>query len=314
MTTLYRLIPTIWRVHTSGTSIDEYIVTINSRALSGRLKTYLAGGSARSHAQHIMSGESIVAMNAPIDKDVWKSDFLTHISHEIRTPLTTIIGYPEVMLSDPKLPPEAKKEYVEIIRNAGKRLSEFLDTYLDSEVVERNKQLSERYQEDVTLLAQRAIERVSQAAAVKSVSVSAHCETAIYLEGSEPETIVQILENIISNAIELAPTGGRVEIICTEQPCFIEIDVVNKDQGFLSISLTTVGKKFRWVQSPGIEIHHDGLGFAFAKHVVELEGGLLNIQGHKQGLTFTLQFPHNPAKLIGKGFHYGTRTAYLYSR
>jgi signal transduction histidine kinase len=232
-------------------------------------------------------------MNAPTNKDVWKSEFLMRISHEMRTPLTTIIGYSEVMLSDPKLPPEAKQEYVEIIRNAGKRLSEFLDTYLDSEVVQRNRKLGEKRQEDLSLLAQRAIERVSAASAMKNVSITARCEAAIYIEEADPERIVQILENLLLNAIDLAPTDGHVEIVGNERPRVIEIEVINKDLGFLSISASSATKTFRWIQSPGIEILHDGLGLAFAKHVVELEGGLLNIQGLEQGLTFTLQFPRN---------------------
>jgi signal transduction histidine kinase len=232
-------------------------------------------------------------MNATTNKDIWKSEFLMRISHEMRTPLTTIIGYSEVMLSDPKLPAEAKQEYVEIIRNAGKRLSEFLDSYLDSEVVQRNKKLSEKRQEDLSLLAQRAIERVSPAAATKNVNITAYCEAAIYIEEADPERIVQILENLLSNAIDLAPTDGHIEIVGSERPRVIEINVVNKDRGFLSISALSVSKKFRWIQSPGIEIHHDGLGLAFAKHVVELEGGLLNIQSLEQGITFTVQFPRN---------------------
>ena len=127
-----------------------------------------------------------MAMSATTNKDKWKSEFLTHISHEMRTPLTTIIGYSEVMLSDPKLPADATQEYVEIIRNAGKRLSEFLDSYLDSEVVQRNKKLGEKRQEDLSLLAQRAIERVTPAATTKNVSITARCEAAVYIEEADP--------------------------------------------------------------------------------------------------------------------------------
>jgi signal transduction histidine kinase len=230
-------------------------------------------------------------MNPSLNRDFWKSEILTHISHEMRTPLTTIIGYSEVMLSDPKLPQEAKQEYTEIIRNAGRRLSEFLDTYLESEVIERNKQLIERRGEDFSLLAQQAIEKVAAQAEARSVHVASRCDAAIFIEGAEPERLVQILENLLINAIDLAPMGGHIELIAAQRPSVVEIEVVNKDRGFLSVSASAASKKFRWIQSPGIEIHHDGLGLAFAKHVVELEGGLLNIQGYDEGLTFNLQFP-----------------------
>lgn len=220
-----------------------------------------------------------------------KSELLARFSHEIRTPLTSIIGYAEVMLSDPKLPPEAKQEYVEIIRNAGKRLSEFLDTYIASEVVQRNRQLDEARREDVSLLIQRAVERVAPRAQAKLVNVVCSCDAAIFIEGVSTDHVVHILENLLVNAIDLAPEGGHIGVTAVQHPSNTEIEVINKDRGFLSLSVNSASKNFRWIQSPGIEIHHDGLGLAFAKHVVELEGGLLNVQGFEQGLTFTLQFP-----------------------
>lgn len=231
--------------------------------------------------------------DTPPNKEFQKSEYLSRISHEIRTPLTSIIGYAEVMLSDPKLTPDAKQEYVEIIRDAGKRLSEFLDTYIESEVVETNKELDEKHREDVSLLTQLATERVSALALTKSVTITTRCEPAIFVERAQPDHLVHILENLLVNSIDLAPEGGQIEIAAMERPDFFEINVTNKDRGFLSVSVSAVSKKFRWIQSPGIEIRHDGLGLAFAKHVVELEGGLLNIQAYEQGLTFTVHFPRN---------------------
>ena len=240
-----------------------------------------------------MNGDATVTMNSAPARDIWKSEFLTRISHEMRTPLTTIIGYSEVMLSDPKLPASAKQEYMEIIRNAGKRLSEFLDTYLDSEVIQRNRQLLEKRKEDLSLLTHKAIEQVSGAAASKGVVIATECEPGIFVDGGDPDHLVQILENLLLNAVELAPEGGHIGLIVRMHATFIEIRIINKDRGFLSISDKVAGKNFRWIQSPGIEIHHDGLGLAFAKHVVELEGGLLNVQLCEDGLSFTLQFPRS---------------------
>lgn len=238
-------------------------------------------------------GGTAVTMNATAPKDIWKSEFLTQVSHEMRTPLTTIIGYSEVMLNDPKLPPEAKEEYVQIIRNAGKRLSEFLDQFLESEVIQQNKQLTDRRREDLSLLTQRSCRNVADMAIAKTVTLEQHCEPGVYIEGADPERLVQILENLLANAIDVAPSGGDIEIRAIERPRFVEIEIINHDRGFLGASVSGASKAFRWIQSPGIEIRHEGLGLAFAKHVVELEGGLLNIQAYKQGLTFTLQFPRS---------------------
>jgi signal transduction histidine kinase len=235
-------------------------------------------------------------METVLIRDVWKSEFITRISHEMRTPLTSIIGYAEVMLSDPKLPQEAKEEYVTIIRDAGKRLSRFLDTYIESEVVERNRKLVESRRDDLSLLAQKAIDRISGLALSKSVTLTMECDPEIYVEGTSPDHLVQIFENLLTNAVEIAPQGGHVGFNASKHERMIQIEIINNDHGFLSTSPASVGKKFRWTQSPGIEIRHEGLGLAFAKHVVELEGGLLNIQSYEEGLAFTLQFPNKSNK------------------
>jgi signal transduction histidine kinase len=232
-----------------------------------------------------------MTIKTTLENEMRKSEMLSRFSHEIRTPLTSIIGYAEVMLNDPKLPPEAKQEYVEIIRNAGKRLSEFLDTYIEKEVADRNRQLDQARHEDVSLVLQRAIERVDSQAQAKSVSVVCSCDPAIFIEGVSSDHLAHILENLLVNAIDSAHEGGLIDVRAVQRPSVTEIEVVNKDRGFLSLSVNSASRNFRWIQSPGIEIHNDGLGLAFAKHVVELEGGLLNVQGFEQGLTFTLQYP-----------------------
>jgi signal transduction histidine kinase len=229
-------------------------------------------------------------------RDIWKAEFITRISHEMRTPLTSIIGYAEVMLSDPKMPQEAKEEYVTIIRDAGKRLSRFLDAYIESEVVERNRQLAEQRREDLALLAHRAVERVTGLARAKSVTLVVSCAPDIHIEHTSPDHLIQIFENLLMNAIDLAPQRGHIEFAARRLDQRIQIEIINKDHGFLSLSPSTAGKKFRWTQSPGIEIRHEGLGLAFAKHVVELEGGLLNILSYGEGLAFSLQFPSSTEK------------------
>jgi signal transduction histidine kinase len=135
------------------------------------------------------------------------------------------------------------------------------------------------------------VERVASQAQAKSVSVVCTCDPVIFIEGVSTDHIVHVLENLLVNAIDLAHDCGHIDVKAVQHPSVTEIEIINKDRGFLSLSVNSASRNFRWIQSPGIEIRHDGLGLAFAKHVVELEGGLLNVQAFEQGLTFTLQFP-----------------------
>lgn len=236
------------------------------------------------------------SMQTVITKDVWKSEFITRISHEMRTPLTSIIGYAEVVLSDPKLPQEAIEEYVTIIRDAGKRLSRFLESYIESEVIERNRKLTEHGREDVSVLAQKAFVRISGPALAKSITLTMQCDQEIYIDDASPDHVVQIFENLLANAVEIAPQGGHIGLNAVRLEHGIQIEIINIDHGSPSVSPAVAEKKFRWTQSPGVEIRHEGLGLAFAKQVVGQEGGLLNIQSRKEGIAFTLHFPNRSHK------------------
>jgi signal transduction histidine kinase len=222
-----------------------------------------------------------------------ENEVFSRISHELRTPLTSIIGYAEVMLSDPRLSPDLKREYVEIIRDAGKRLSNFLDNYFDSSFAEHEQKARTRSDEDLSLIVKWSMDLVSADAVSKSVSVSLMRDEPVVLSNANTTHLVHILQNILTNAIHLAPRDGQVAIQVIQNPYAVEIRIINRDLGILNTSLSSVCQNFRWVQSPGVEIRENGLGLAFAKHVVELEGGELTVQtDHEQGLMFKIEFPN----------------------
>jgi two-component system phosphate regulon sensor histidine kinase PhoR len=115
----------------------------------------------------------------------------------------------------------------------------------------------------------------------------------VVLSNANTTHLVHILQNILTNAIQLAPRDGQVAIQVIQNPYAVEIRIINRDLGILNTSLSSVCQNFRWVQSPGVEIRENGLGLAFAKHVVELEGGELTVQtDHEQGLMFKIEFPN----------------------
>jgi len=225
-----------------------------------------------------------------------ESELLSRISHELRTPLTSIIGYAEVMLSDPRLSPDLKREYVEIIRDAGQRLSNFLDNYFDDTFAERERKPRARSQEDISMLVKWSMDLVTADAEAKSVAMDVTTEEAVVLSNVNATHLVQIFQNILSNAIHIAPRGGSVEIEIERNLAAVEIRIINRDLGILNTSLNSVCQNFRWIQSPGVEIGENGLGLAFAKHVVELEGGEFSaLTDHEEGLTFLLRFPDGSA-------------------
>jgi signal transduction histidine kinase len=232
-------------------------------------------------------------MEHVMSKTASEGELLTRISHELRTPLTSIIGYAEVMLSDPKLSPDLKREYVEIIRDAGQRLSNFLDNYFDDTFAEREKRPYVRSEEDLSMIIKWSIDLVAVEADAKSVTILAPEEDSIVLTDANTTHLVHVLQNILTNAIELAPVGGHIEILAFQSTASVEIRIINRDLGILNTSVNSVCHNFRWIQSPGVEISENGLGLAFAKHVVELEGGNLSVlTDHQQSLTFKLELPN----------------------
>ncbi len=223
-----------------------------------------------------------------------KSTFLANMSHEIRTPLNAVLGMNEMILRQ-----TSDKEivtYAENIRSSGITLLNLINDILDFSRIEARKM--EVIETDYSLhkILRDIYGRFERSAEEKSLYLNVECGYDIPSGfcGDEKH-IIQILTNIVSNAIKYTKTGGvTINADCErdEGKGILTISVSDTGMGIDEKDLPFIFDSFRRVnEKENTSIQGTGLGLAITKELVDLLGGRIDVTSTLNvGTCFTLVF------------------------
>jgi two-component system cell cycle sensor histidine kinase PleC len=209
-----------------------------------------------------------------------KTRFLANMSHELRTPLNAIIGFSE-MIQRQLLGPVGNARYLEYvggIRQSGEHLLDLINDILDMSKIEVGKY--ELYVEELNVgkiirLAIHMVEGRAHESQVRLVSDDIPDDIQIM---ADRRAIMQVLLNLMSNAVKFTEAGGTVDIRCFRELGGVAIVVSDTGIGIPKDKLDVVTLPFEQVSSEFTRNHEGtGLGLAITKDLIELHGGTLDI-------------------------------------
>ncbi len=237
-----------------------------------------------------------------------KSAFLANVSHELRTPLTSILGFtriiqrrlertilPGVRSDDPKLAAAAEQVAgnIEIILAEGARLTALINNVLDLEKIEAGEMtwnIEPVDAAELLALAEGATAALHQAKGLRfETEVAPGAPTVL----ADRDKVIQVLINLISNAVKFTAEGGiRCEARGRDDG-FIEISVADTGSGIAPQEQDSVFEKFRQVGDTLTgKPTGTGLGLAICKEIVEHLGGEIRLESRPgEGSTFTFTLP-----------------------
>ncbi len=209
-----------------------------------------------------------------------RTEFVANVSHELRTPLTAIQGYLETLLTGALEEQENARRFLEIVFRHTERLGRLLNDLTDLSNIELGRV-------SLKLAPTRLDEAVDAVLAImsakaKSGNVALRSQLPRELPPvlADRDRLVQILINLVDNAIKYTPEGGRVTVRVEEPvPGHIEIDVVDTGIGIPPADLPRITERFYRVdRARSRELGGTGLGLAIVKHLVFAHNGLLRIE------------------------------------
>jgi len=208
-----------------------------------------------------------------------KSEFLSSMSHELRSPLNAILGFAQLMESDPLPPTPDQKDSITQILQAGWHLLKLIDEILDLAKVEsRQVPLSREPVSlaEVMLECQGMIERQAQQHGITMIFPRFDIK---YYVLADRTRVKQVLINLLSNAIKYNIREGKVEVKCTETtPGRIRVSIRDTGAGLNSEQLAQLFQAFnRLGQEAGSE-EGTGIGLVVAMRLVELMGGEIGVE------------------------------------
>ncbi|HSD49807.1 MAG TPA: ATP-binding protein [Candidatus Methylomirabilis sp.] len=225
-----------------------------------------------------------------------RMEFVVNVSHELRTPITAIRGYAETLLEDGLKNQDEARKFLEIIHRNAERLGRLLNDLLDLSNIELDRTplsirplgVAEAVRQTVAMLAPQA-ER-------KAVRLATEVPDVLPPVLADRDRLLQILVNLIDNAVKYTPEGGSVIIraavlplegaaVIEQQPSStpalqqVEITVEDTGIGIPAKDLPRITERFYRVdKARSRDLGGTGLGLAIVKHLVQAHHGSLTIE------------------------------------
>ena len=278
------------------------IVLSNGRCLN--VEASVAGGEQDNEACAVLVFHDITELRR---LEHIRKDFVANVSHELRTPLTSIKGYVEALLDGGKDDPDTTVRFLDIILKQSDRLNLILEDLLQLSKIESGQVQFKQEPLHIGSVVDRTIAMIKPLADKKQHQLRAEIGADLPLINGDQERLVQVLANLLDNAIKYTSEGGTITVSArrtargTGRPADgprdgIELVVTDTGIGIPEKDRPRVFERFYRVdKARSRELGGTGLGLAIVKHIVEGHGGQIRVEGHvPNGSRFVVRLPAEP--------------------
>ena len=231
-----------------------------------------------------------------------KSTFVSTVSHQLRAPLTSIYGFAETLLRrDVLFGEEERRTFLEYIASEAQRLTTIVDTLLSVARLEAGDMQVELAPTDLRAVVSDAISSVQEGAAVNGHRFVLELPDEPLAASADREKLVQILRNLLDNAVKFSPDGGTVTVEAHRRAGRVEVRVVDQGEGIPEADREHIFSKFHRADSTG-GYGGAGLGLFIARGLVLAMGGRIWVDSAEGGgSSFAFELPLAEATEPGAG-------------
>lgn len=228
--------------------------------------------------------------------DQLKSDFISNITHELRTPLVAIDKSIALILTKNAGDiSSAQEEFLTIAQRNIKRLSNMINDLLDLSKLEAGKMKTNLQQSSVAFVIEESIVSLINWSKTKSITIDKKIENGLPEINVDPDKIIQVLNNLLGNAIKFTPVDGKivVEASLRNETKEIMISVQDNGVGISNENLPNIFNKFYQAgERVASDINGTGIGLSIVKEIVELHGGKVWVESERgAGAKFIFTIP-----------------------
>ncbi len=201
------------------------------------------------------------------------------IAHEIRNPLTSLKGFLQMM----QYGYSVKQQYYNVMESELNRIEMILN-----ELLLLAKPTVNKFQkQNIMMLIEHVTTLLGSVANMSNVELIINPPKEMVYINCDESQMKQVLINLIKNAIEVMPNGGKVTINVQSTTKFVTISITDEGPGIPEEKIKNIGQPFFTTKEQGT-----GLGLAVSFNIIENHNGKVSIESKiNQGSTFTLSFP-----------------------
>ena len=226
-------------------------------------------------------------------QSVLKDNFLATLSHELRTPLNAILGWASLLAIKTDLSQEMR-DGLEVIERNSRAQAQIVGDLLDMSRIVSGKLRLEVETVDIAKIIELALQTARPSADAKQVTLDVTIDPDSTVVMGDPNRMLQITWNLLSNALKFTPAGGWVRVKLTRVGSQMHLIVQDNGKGISANFLPQLFGRFRQEDSGAARRFGGlGLGLSIVRQLVELHGGTVTAEspGDNHGSTFTAMFP-----------------------
>lgn len=233
--------------------------------------------------------------------DEERKQFVSNVSHELRTPLTSMRSYIEALADGAWEDPELAPRFLAVTQNETDRMIRMIQDLLHLSRIDSGKSNLNLEIVDMTEMVDHVLNRFemlihSTEYQGKNYQIKKELlKDAVFVE-VDPDRMIQVLDNIMNNAIKYSPDGGTITGRMSVDSDHVVISISDQGMGIPKADLHKIFSRFYRVdRARSRAMGGSGLGLAISKEVVEQHGGRIWAESTEgQGTTFYLSLPYVP--------------------
>ena len=220
-----------------------------------------------------------------------RKQFVSNVSHELRSPIASVKAMVEVLEDGAINENDVALDFLQRISRDLERMTTLVDDLLELSRIESGQETFNIETLELSPIVTEAISLVKDQNRMKpSLDVSLVNETTNMDIRVEKSRLIQILVNLLQNAVKFTSPVGEITISCMQIDEFVEIRVSDTGTGISEEHVPHVFERFYKVDRSRSDMG-TGLGLAIVKHLVQAHGGdvgLTSVEGEGSVFTFTL--------------------------
>ena len=234
--------------------------------------------------------------DAARDANMARDEVLGVVSHDLRNPLSAISMCARVMQESPPANEGERRELLATIRESTEWMNRLIEDLLDVSNIERGKLSLEARAEEPSQIALQALHMFEVEAKANHVTLEARLPTNMPLVVADRTRVVQVLSNLLRNAIKFTPHDGRIEVGVGTRDRAVVFSVKDTGPGIAQEKQARVFDRY-WQSSQGARQRGAGLGLSIAKGIVEAHGGRIWVRSTVgEGSEFAFTIPQAEAR------------------
>jgi two-component system sensor histidine kinase GlrK len=228
--------------------------------------------------------------------DNMKLDFISHVSHELRTPLTSIKAASSMLLEGAfHGSPERQNELLGIIHDECDRLIGAVNRILDISRMEAGM-MDYRFSEgELPPIVQKTVLKLAHLAQRKKIELELLPFPEIPLVRMDGDRIMQVVENLLGNALKFTPPGGKVVVSLSprkDEGDFVQVSIADTGSGIPKEHLAEIFERFKRIEMGRETTIGTGLGLSIVKHIIADHGGKIWVRSTLgKGSKFSFALP-----------------------